>query len=363
MNDSKICLLILLFWGIASPGSVEAQDPCGVAAPTDLACFTFEDLLPVELFWTNAEPYDSVLVFRDGVEIAELDGASNFYTDFDVDYEFFGTLAYTVAGVSDTEACSTESEPCGVDIALITRCAELVDADVTSSAPGSFEIEVSDQPACYQLLAAIEVAVEITTTSAADLELSIVSDEGTTVTLLNVDDVEGEDLRVTFSEDGEALTDSTCECAVAPANSLSEYTDLFTGEDVGGTWTLEVSTASADVTVDAFCVELGWSGTAIPLSGGFRRGDADGNGVVFPLGDAFFILDFTFGTGAIPPCMDAADVDGNGQFFGIIDALYLLSWGFIDGLEPPDPGPEFCGIGPGESLGCDVSPPGCGFCD
>ncbi len=77
---------------------------------------------------------------------------------------------------------------------------------------------------------------------------------------------------------------------------------------------------------------------------GFFRGDANGNGETFALLDALAILDWQFGTGEEPPCMDAADADDNGSVSAILEALYLLQWQFIEGPAPPDPGPDFCGL-------------------
>ena len=93
----------------------------------------------------------------------------------------------------------------------------------------------------------------------------------------------------------------------------------------------------------------------------FRRGDADGNGVVFAILDALFLLEFGFTNGPSPPCDRAADADGNGVVFPILDALFLLEFGFTNGPPPPDPGPTVCGPGPNgcaEGLSC-FTPPSC----
>ena len=87
----------------------------------------------------------------------------------------------------------------------------------------------------------------------------------------------------------------------------------------------------------------------------FLRGDADGNGDVFPIVDALYILSFGFVGGPAPSCQDAADCDGNNDLFPIIDALYLLSWGFTGGPEPVAPGPFACGLDDdGVSISCDA---------
>ncbi len=89
----------------------------------------------------------------------------------------------------------------------------------------------------------------------------------------------------------------------------------------------------------------------------------DGNGDVFPIADALYLLEHGFILGSPePPCMDAADVDDSGYYFPIVDALYLLEHAFVpDSPAPPDPGPEQCGDDPTmDELGCETLEDGCG---
>ncbi|MCI0637281.1 MAG: hypothetical protein L0206_25700, partial [Actinobacteria bacterium] len=87
----------------------------------------------------------------------------------------------------------------------------------------------------------------------------------------------------------------------------------------------------------------------------FLRGDINGNGVVFALVDALYLLDWAFTEGDDPPCMDAADVNDNGVVFALVDALALLDWAFTEGDDPPDPGPTSCGTDPtDDSVDCDT---------
>ena len=67
----------------------------------------------------------------------------------------------------------------------------------------------------------------------------------------------------------------------------------------------------------------------------FLRGDADGNGILNALVDAFFIIAFQFQGGPAPICMEAADVDGNGVFNGLVDARFLLLFQFVPGSPHP----------------------------
>ena len=91
----------------------------------------------------------------------------------------------------------------------------------------------------------------------------------------------------------------------------------------------------------------------------FLRGDADGDGRVVPIRDAFFLLAYAFNSGDAPPCFDAADVDGNDTVFALLDALFLLEWGLTGGPDPADPGPEECGVDADSSVGCDTPPDPC----
>ena len=92
---------------------------------------------------------------------------------------------------------------------------------------------------------------------------------------------------------------------------------------------------------------------ACPLPGGFRRGDADDNGVV-QLTDAIRILAFLFQGGPPPTCDDAADGDDNGVV-QLTDAIRILAFLFQGGPEPPAPGSTGdCGPDPtDDELGCE----------
>ena len=86
----------------------------------------------------------------------------------------------------------------------------------------------------------------------------------------------------------------------------------------------------------------------------FIRGDADGNGVVFAILDALYVLEFGFTGGPAPVCENAADADNNGVVFPILDALYILEFGFTGGPAPGAPFPD-CGEDDDATLTCDVS--------
>jgi len=92
----------------------------------------------------------------------------------------------------------------------------------------------------------------------------------------------------------------------------------------------------------------------IDPKGGFRRGDADDNGVV-QLTDAIRILAFLFQGGPAPTCSDAADADDNSTV-QLTDAIRILAFLFQGGPEPLDPGStRGCGPDPtdDDNLGCE----------
>ena len=105
------------------------------------------------------------------------------------------------------------------------------------------------------------------------------------------------------------------------------------------------------------CVTISANATLTVVSGLFIRGDIDGNGTVFALVDALYLLEWAFTAGPAPQCDDAADVDDNGVLFPLIDALALLDWAFKSGPVPPAPSPpDGCGPDgtPEDPLGCDM---------
>ena len=125
---------------------------------------------------------------------------------------------------------------------------------------------------------------------------------------------------------------------------------------------IAIVTATGTVTDDntRWSITLGedptvsWEGQSISVFGTpgnetfvprFRRGDANRDGVVFPLIDALYILDWSFTGGPPPLCMDAADTDDDGTVAGILDALFLLDFSFLGGEAPSSPFGE-CGIDP-----------------
>ncbi len=86
--------------------------------------------------------------------------------------------------------------------------------------------------------------------------------------------------------------------------------------------------------------------TAVDATG-FRRGDANGDGVV-DIADPLFLEAELFAGGSASPCRDASDANDDG-FVDIADDITILSYLFIGGATPPAPGPLSCGADPTDS--------------
>ena len=89
-------------------------------------------------------------------------------------------------------------------------------------------------------------------------------------------------------------------------------------------------------------------------------GDSIAAGVV---GDAVFLLSFSFLDGPAPQCYAACDTNGDGMIAGDVgDAVHCLNFSFLGGPPPVDPFPN-CGLGTrptDATLGCAVPPANCG---
>ncbi len=90
-----------------------------------------------------------------------------------------------------------------------------------------------------------------------------------------------------------------------------------------------------------------------PLGVDFIRGDTNSDGTVSGLQDGLFLLNFGFGGGDDPDCLEAADIDGDGELNSLLDALFVLGFQFLGGPPPPAPGTD-CGLAPDNPLGCEV---------
>ena len=93
----------------------------------------------------------------------------------------------------------------------------------------------------------------------------------------------------------------------------------------------------------------------VPVDPIFLRGDVNDNGGV-DIADAVFHLNYTFGNGPIPTCLDAGDANDDGHS-DISDAVFILLFLFNDGpaMNPPYPTP---GVDPTpDTIGCESGVP------
>lgn len=114
---------------------------------------------------------------------------------------------------------------------------------------------------------------------------------------------------------------------------------IAAGDLVGNGWTDIVvgDTATGELRI--------YVSTGCGRQARFRRGDADGSGVV-GLNDAITILVHLFASSELD-CPDAGDADDDGRI-GLADAVVTLSYLFSAGEEPRPPGPIGCGTDPTE---------------
>ncbi len=75
----------------------------------------------------------------------------------------------------------------------------------------------------------------------------------------------------------------------------------------------------------------------------FIRGDSNSNGAI-DISDGVSLLDYLFGGGPTPPCLDAADAGDDGQV-NVADPISLLNYLFASGPNPASPFPG-CGLDP-----------------
>ncbi len=88
----------------------------------------------------------------------------------------------------------------------------------------------------------------------------------------------------------------------------------------------------------------------------FVRGDANCDGKKLDMSDAVFILQYLFGDGPTPLCLDAADANDDGRI-ELSDPVYSLQYLFNNGSAPPPPSPDRGTDPTNDSLGCVFYPP------
>ncbi len=350
---------------------------CAIPRARIDSCLATGGHAPVELTWSNSDEADSIDIERDGVVIAS--GLPAGTTEYQDDGTFPGLDAgwhgYRVISVSEDLGCSRASRPCRVAVARYPACSSNLPLTIPGDhTPAVDLLAWSDEllsrsfaAVCADLrIDEVEIDVDVATTNAGSLDIIILSPS---LTALQVHDNGGgpsDDLRVTFSDGGVALAvaGTACECLVQPSGP-GALADL-SGEDPAGDWLLAASSFTTS-TLNSWCVAVfpvapppppdDCEGAVEP----FLRGDADNSGSVAALVDALYIMSWTFGDGAAPPCLDAADTDDNGTVGTLVDAQRLMLWAFGATVPPPpSPGPNTCGVDPTpDAFICASESPAC----
>ncbi|MFN0058668.1 MAG: proprotein convertase P-domain-containing protein [Planctomycetota bacterium] len=199
----------------------------------------------------------------------------------------------------------------------------------------------------------LDVELEIEHEFAADVEVMLVSPQGTVAQLV----ASGEQA----SNFARRIDDAAAPGAVNDGfGTRTSATPLatFDGENASGDWTLMVFDMTPGRTGNLLRCELSiCPETALPSGPNFRRADANADGAL-NIADAIFILSWLFAAGSpTPSCVDAADAndDGSGN---IGDAIFVLSALFLAGAPPPPPPGSVCGPDPtADALGCLAFPP------
>ncbi len=130
-------------------------------------------------------------------------------------------------------------------------------------------------------------------------------------------------------------------------NGTADSEDLATGASAD---------CNGNLVPDECDIESGYSpdddGDGVPddCLGGFRRGDANVDGIV-DISDAIFILGYLFLGTTSPACVSAAEANGDGNV-DLSDSVMVLNFLFLGGSPPPAPGPFECGPGSGPA-DCD----------
>ncbi|MCZ6793697.1 MAG: hypothetical protein O7J95_08805 [Planctomycetota bacterium] len=152
----------------------------------------------------------------------------------------------------------------------------------------------------------------------------------------------------------------------ADATIVSPFEPITTVEfDTPGVYTFEL--LADDLALDNNTATATVVVTVGPLGTRFVRGDGNADGEI-NLTDGILTLNFLFGGGGEPLCVDAADADDDGGALPTLtDAIIIFQWLFLGGPAPRAPSPsaasyqpEDCGIDPTDDLmDCAMSPAAC----
>lgn len=351
--------------GLFKPGSagnvlVDVLGPSGdFLDPVEgLTCIQTEpNSQAVTLGWTNPISYTSIIVRRDGTELATLPGTMTSYVD---PAPPLGLNSYTVQGIQGTE--SAAQIVCDVEVLPPPppTFTYKVDDSIGSYDPGTgiggavTAVHVSEDPgnAGYPHSAS---GFSIGLTNDATLLTPIEVIEGSNVSSLTPEFFSGTfyadaiSLGIVFDFMGliELPLDSSCELAVVSYETTGNLAGNMTGASTALTFDtvtsgslpvenlVVIGTTPHVPNFDHGTVDLA-PGSSSPQ---FVRADVNADGAV-NLADAIATLQFLF-SGGIVTCEDSADINDDGSV-NVADGVSLLSYLFSGGTEPGSPFPG-CG--------------------
>ena len=289
---------------------------CPVLPPTSVRCMppsAFEVAPDNEVTWQNQESYTEIEVLRNGEVIAVLPGDAESYIDDEIPVGFhrYAIRAIGVCSVTSYECPTWRDMRCGFGFG------------------GEIELVGFEPPEDFI------VYVDLTHPWVGEIEIEVENPDATLVQLFDVpDDNVNDDIRLTFADSGVPLEVSSegryDTGEIVQPIGPGTMSDLLEGTQ-WGTWDFTVRNTGPDP------LESNWACHSLVPTRGFRRGDMNGDGVVFPITDVIYLLAYAFTGGDAPQCLDAADADDDGYLIVFVDVVYLLNFGFNGGPPPPWP--------------------------
>ena len=359
--------------GIAAGGGESVPARCEVVVGdvvvppvADLTCVAVETNAggpSAALRWRNPASYTSILILRDGGELAELPGDATSFVDRALEPAVYSYLVVARRG-------DASSRPAGCEVVIPGPSPR----DLLFFSSGLFEVD--DQGNAIPAAGGGDGAVTAMASNSAPLQgwsFGICHDPAT----LGVDDATIEGTTTATLNDGEGpsflalgrfeggitmaviVDDQDLTGTLPPAaDHRLLRLSYVSGPDArrGECFPVRYCSTLGDPPVAVVYVVRGFEVRPRSLPGqvclpspGFVRGDSNGDGEV-DMSDAVTTLGWLFLGGRVPGCVEAADANGSGGV-NIADPIYTLGWEFSGGPPPPFPFPE-CASAP-LALGCD----------
>ncbi len=246
-----------------------------------------------------------------------------------------------------------ESTGAGSDLLLYSRPGALAEIVITKevTADTSVTLDVEDL--------VLELVYDYSTRSRFFHDLSVeVSDGLKPLITLSEIDLDGRtDGRGDFLRGYQGATPVRLEAPASYGAWKFKHWEALRGAGGGGLAEVLGQGPVLDLSVaDDVAVRAVYTSDESPLSGSFRRGDANLDSRL-DISDAVATLGFLFTGGIEPTCLDSADTNDDGAV-DLTDGVAILGFLFTGGTAPPSPGPDRCGEdATADSLDCGADPP------